>query len=58
MINKQYRKKSLKGSFLTNQQEEGLILRIVIRGREKHFFRAEAIFDNREWTTPQETTQI
>jgi hypothetical protein len=38
MINKQYRKKTLKGSFLTKQQGEGLILRIIIRRRKRHLF--------------------
>jgi hypothetical protein len=48
MINKQYIKKSLKENFLTKQQGEGLILRIIVRRRKRHLFRAEAIFDNRE----------
>jgi hypothetical protein len=38
MINKQYRKKSLKGNFLTKQQGEGLILRIIVRRRKRHLF--------------------
>jgi hypothetical protein len=38
MINKQYRKKTLKGSFLTKQQGEGLIPRIIIRRRKRHLF--------------------
>jgi hypothetical protein len=35
MINKQYRKKTLKGSFLTRQYREGLTLRIIKR-RQRH----------------------
>jgi hypothetical protein len=41
-------KKSLKESFLTKQQGEDLILRIIIRRRKRHLFREEEIFDNRE----------
>jgi hypothetical protein len=37
MINKQYRKKTLKGSFLT-KQGEGLILKIIVRRRQRHNF--------------------
>jgi hypothetical protein len=36
MINKQYRKKTLKGSFLTRQYREGLTLRIIIKRRQRH----------------------
>jgi hypothetical protein len=38
MTNKQYRKKTLKGSFLTRQYREGLILRIIIKRRQRHLF--------------------
>jgi hypothetical protein len=36
MINKQYRKKTPKRSFLTKQQGEGLILIIIIRRSKRH----------------------
>jgi hypothetical protein len=38
MTNKQYRKKTLKGSFLTRQYREGLIFRIIIKRRQRHIF--------------------
>jgi hypothetical protein len=38
MTNKQYRKKTLKGSFLTRQYREGLILIIIIKRRPRHLF--------------------
>jgi hypothetical protein len=37
MINKQYRKKSLKENFLTKQQGEGLILKIIVRRKKTPF---------------------
>jgi hypothetical protein len=38
MTNKQYKKKTLKGSFHTRQYREGLILIIIIKRRQRHLF--------------------
>jgi hypothetical protein len=53
MINKQYRKKTLKGSFLTKQQRRRPNSQNHRQKKKKTpLLRAETIFDNRGRTTP------